>query len=466
MGKTLFDKIWDAHVVTEMGGSTLLYIDRQILHDLKSGMLLRMEAKGAKVRHPRANFAVIDHSIPTENPLGPYTDPETETLVRTMREQARSVGFHLFDVGDKDNGITHVVGPEQGITLPGITLVCGDSHTATHGALGCLAFGIGTTECEHVMVTQTLPQAKPRTMRVELAGRLPEGVYSKDIILGLIGKIGIGGGTGHVIEYAGSAARALSLEARMSMCNMTIEAGARAGMVAPDEATFEYVQGRPFAPKEAQWDQALAYWKTLPSDDDACFDREVTLDVSALSPQVTWGTNPSMVTGVDGKVPDPAQAKDGNERESWERALEYMGLTPGTPISEIAIDTVFIGSCTNSRIEDLRIAAKVLDGRKVAQGVRALVVPGSGGVKKQAEDEGLARIFSEAGCQWREPGCSMCVAMNGDELQPGERSASTSNRNFEGRQGYGGRTHLVSPAMAAAAAVKGRLVDVRTLNGG
>ena len=463
MGKSLFEKIWDAHVVGMDGGETLLYIDRHLLHDLKSGGLLRMQAKGLNIRRPKDNYAVIDHSIPTINQQGPYEDPETAKLVETMRERSAALGFPLFDTGDERNGITHVVGPEQGITLPGITLVCGDSHTATHGALGCLAFGIGTSECEHVMVTQTLLQKKPKAMRVTLEGALPNRVYSKDVILALIGKIGIGGGTGHVIEYAGAAIRAMSIEARMTLCNMTIEGGARAGMVAPDDTTLEYVHGRPSAPSAAHWDQAVALWKTLPSDTDARFDREVTLEVGSLAPQVTWGTNPGMVTGVDGRVPDPASAPNAGEREAWAQALEYMGLTPGTPLTGIAIDTVFIGSCTNSRIEDLRIAAGILSGRKVAPGVRALVVPGSGLVKKQAEAEGLHKVFSEAGFDWREPGCSMCVAMNGDFLQPGERAASTTNRNFEGRQGYHSRTHLVSPAMAAAAAVHGKFVDVRNL---
>jgi 3-isopropylmalate/(R)-2-methylmalate dehydratase large subunit len=463
MPKTLFDKIWDAHVVGSEGGTTILYIDRHLLHDLKGGMLARMKAKGLKARRPQQTFAVIDHSIPTLNQQGPYADPETAALVRVLREEQATQGYTLFDVGDPRNGITHVVGPEQGITLPGITLCCGDSHTATHGALGCLAFGIGTTEAEHVMATQTVLQKKPSTLRVTFGGTLPRGVYSKDLILALIGQIGIGGGTGHAIEYAGEAIRALSMEARMTLCNMTIEGGARTGMVAPDETTFAYVKGRPFAPSDAQWDAALVHWKALPSDAEARFDREVSLDAGTLAPQVTWGTNPGMVTGVDGRVPDPRSAPDADQRAAWERALEYMGLAAGTPIADVKVDRVFIGSCTNSRIEDLRIAAKLVQGKRVASGVQAMVVPGSGLVRLQAQAEGLDRIFSEAGFSWREPGCSMCIAMNGDMLAPGERAASTTNRNFEGRQGRGGRTHLVSPAMAAAAAVAGHFVDVREL---
>ena len=466
MARTLFEKIWDAHVVAMEGGTTILYIDRHITHDLKAGMLYRMQAAGTQVRRPAQTFGVIDHTIPTINQQGPYEDPATARLVEIVRERSKAIGFSLYDVDDERNGITHVVGPEQGITLPGITLVCGDSHTATHGALGCLAFGIGTSECVHVMATQTVLQKKPANMRVTFNGRAPGGIFAKDLILALIGKIGTAGGTGHAIEYAGEAVGALSLEGRMTLCNMTIEAGARTGMVAPDDTTLEYVRGRPLAPREDLWDRAAAYWKTLPSDADAVFDTEVSLDVSALAPQVTWGTNPGMVTGVDGRVPDPAAATDANTRDAWRRALEYMGLTPGTPITDIAVDVVFIGSCTNSRIEDLREAARIAKGRKVAPGVRAMVVPGSGIVKKLAEAEGLAEVFKNAGFEWREPGCSMCVAMNGDVLPPGKRSASTSNRNFEGRQGYGGRTHLVSPAMAAAAAIHGKFTDIRTLDGG
>jgi 3-isopropylmalate/(R)-2-methylmalate dehydratase large subunit len=463
MPKTLFDKIWDAHVVGHEEGYTILYVDRHLIHDLKAGTLLRMREKGLKVRRPRQNFAVIDHVIPTHDQRGPYADPETAKLVETMREMAGAFGYHFFDVDDPRNGISHVVGPEQGITLPGSTLCCGDSHTATHGAMGCLAFGIGATEAEHVLATQTILQQRPKTMRVTFRGSPPAGVYSKDLILALIGQMGISGGTGHAIEYAGEAVRALSMEARMTLCNMTIEGGARTGMVAPDETTFAYLKGRPFAPQGAAWEQALAHWQAVPSDADARFDKEVALDVARLAPQVTWGTNPGMVTGVDGRVPDPRDAPDEGQRRAWERALEYMGLRPGTPITDVQVERVFIGSCTNARIEDLRIAARTVQGRRVADGVQALVVPGSNPVRRAAEAEGLDRVFSEAGFQWREPGCSMCIAMNGDMLRPGERSASTTNRNFEGRQGYGGRTHLVSPAMAAAAAIAGHFVDVREL---
>jgi 3-isopropylmalate/(R)-2-methylmalate dehydratase large subunit len=463
MPKTLFDKIWDAHVVGEEGGTTILYVDRHLLHDLKGGPLLRMMAKGLKTRRPAQTFAVIDHSIPTVNGRGPYADPETAALVNALREARDAVGYTLFDVDDERNGITHVVGPEQGITQPGITLCCGDSHTATHGALGALAFGIGSTEAEHVIATQTILQKRPQTLRVTFDGLPGAGVYSKDLILALIGQMGIAGGTGHAIEYAGEAVRALSMEARMTLCNMTIEGGARTGMVAPDETTFAYVKGRPFAPQGAQWEQALAGWKTLPSDADARFDRAVRVDAARLAPQVTWGTNPGMVTGVDGRVPDPADAPDADTRRAWERALEYMGLRAGTPITDVKIDRAFIGSCTNSRIEDLRIAARAVQGKRVAGHVQAMVVPGSGLVRKQAEAEGLHRVFTEAGFEWREPGCSMCIAMNGDMLSPGQRAASTTNRNFEGRQGYGGRTHLVSPAMAAAAAIAGHFVDIRAL---
>ena len=466
MAKTLFEKIWDAHVVRMEGETTILYIDRHITHDLKAGMFHRMQAAGTQVRRPAQVFGVIDHTIPTVNQQGPYEDPETARLLEIVRERSKAIGFSLYDVDDERNGITHVVGPEQGITLPGITLVCGDSHTATHGALGCLAFGIGTSECVHVMATQTVRQKKPATMRVTFNGRAPGGVSAKDLILALIGSIGTAGGTGYAIEYAGEAIEALSMEGRMTLCNMTIEAGARTGMVAPDDTTLEYVRGRALAPQGQMWDRAAAYWRTLPSDADAVFDAEVSFDVSALAPQVTWGTNPGMVTGVDGRVPDPAAAPDANTREAWQRALEYMGLTPGTAITDIGVDVVFIGSCTNSRLEDLREAARYVKGQKVAQGVRAMVVPGSGIVKKQAEAEGLAEVFKNAGFEWREPGCSMCVAMNGDVLPPGKRSASTSNRNFEGRQGYRGRTHLVSPAMAAAAAIHGKFTDIRALGGG
>jgi 3-isopropylmalate/(R)-2-methylmalate dehydratase large subunit len=465
MGKTLFAKIWDSHTVGEEGGRTILYIDRHLIHEVTTPQAFDgLREAGRPLRRPQATLAVIDHNIPTENQRGPIADPIAAAQVAALRRHAPAHGVELFDVTDERNGIVHVVGPEQGFTQPGLTLVCGDSHTATHGALGCLAFGIGTSEVEHVFATQTMLQTRPKAMRVRLEGSLPAGIYAKDAILALIGRIGIGGGTGHVIEYAGEAMRAMSMEARMTVCNMSIEAGARAGMVAPDDTAVAFLHGRPRAPQGKDWERALAFWKTLPSDPDAVFDREVRLDVSRLVPQVTWGTNPGMVTGVDGRVPDPAAARDAAERESWERALAYVGLRPGTPITEISIDMVFIGSCTNSRIEDLREAARYAKGRKVAPGVRVLVVPGSGLVKKQAEGEGLDRIFREAGFEWREPGCSMCLGMNPDIVPAGKRCASTSNRNFEGRQGTGSRTHLVSPAMAAAAAVHGRFVDVRTLN--
>ena len=464
MGKTLFEKIWDSHTVGMEGGRTILYIDRHLIHEITSAQAfsgLRMEER--PFRRPEKTLAVIDHNIPTVNQRGPIEDPIAAKQIKTLQANAPQFGVELFDIADDRNGIVHVVGPEQGLTQPGMTIVCGDSHTATHGAFGALAFGIGTSEVEHVFATQSLLQARPKSMQVQLRGRLPAALNAKDAIMALIGKIGIAGGTGHVIEYTGEEVRALSMEARMTLCNMTIEGGARAGMIAPDDTTFAYLEGRPKAPQGAHWEQALAYWKTLPTDPDATFDTTVDMDISALAPQVTWGTNPGMVTGVDGRVPDPADAPDANTRESWQRALAYTGLKPGMPITDIAIDKVFIGSCTNSRIEDLRAAAKVFAGRKVAPGVQVLVVPGSGLIRKAAEAEGLHRVFIEAGCEWREPGCSMCLGMNPDIMQPGERSASTSNRNFEGRQGSGSRTHLVSPMMAAAAAVHGKFVDVRAL---
>ena len=463
MGKTMFEKIWDAHAIGEAGGWTILYIDRHLSHDLHAKSLRAFQEKGIEVRRPDKMLIVLDHAIPTENQSLPLQDPETRELVDTIREFAPSRGIQFFDLGDPRNGISHIVAPEQGFTLPGITLVCGDSHTATHGAFGALAFGIGSSEVTHVMATQSLLQRKPATMLVKFNGRRPDKVYAKDFILNLIGKIGIGGGTGCVIEYGGDAVAAMSMEERMTLCNMTIEGGARAGMVAPDQTTYDYLKGRPFAPQGNDWEAALAHWKTLPSDPDAAFDKTVEVDVSRLAPQVTWGTNPGMVTSIDDAVPDPGDAADENQRSAWERALAYMELKPRTPMRDIPIDLVFIGSCTNSRIEDLREAAAYAKGRKVAGGVRAMVVPGSGLVRQQAEQEGLDRIFSEAGFEWREPGCSMCIAMNGDVLPVGKRSASTNNRNFEGRQGRGGRTHLVSPAMAAAAAVNGRFVDIREI---
>ena len=403
----------------------------------------------------------MDHSVPTVD--GPITDPLARAQLEALRRNCEEFGVPLYATGSGREGIVHVIGPELGLTQPGMTIVCGDSHTSTHGAFGALAFGIGTSEVEHVLATQTLPQRRPKTMRVSLEGELPLGLTAKDAILGTIGRIGVAGGVGHVIEYAGPVVRALSMEGRMTICNMSIEAGARAGMIAPDDTTFAYLEGRPGAPSGAAWEQALDEWRLLPSDEDAVFDREVVIDVRQLAPQVTWGTNPGMVAPVDGRVPDPADLVDPDDRATAERALAYMALEPGTPIADIAIDRVFIGSCTNSRIEDLRVAASVVDGRTVHPSVRAMVVPGSAAVRRQAEDEGLDAVFQRAGFEWRRAGCSMCLGMNPDVLAPGERCASTSNRNFEGRQGAGGRTHLVSPAMAAAAAVSGHFVDVREL---
>jgi 3-isopropylmalate/(R)-2-methylmalate dehydratase large subunit len=418
---------------------------------------------GRKVRVPQATFAVPDHNIPTRNQLQPIKDPVSAKQVETLRKNCQDFGVPLFDLGDPRQGIVHVMGPEQGLTLPGSTIVCGDSHTATHGAFGALAFGIGTSEVEHVMATQTLQQKKPKTMLVEVSGTLPDNVTAKDIILAIIGKIGTAGGTGYVIEYSGEAIRNLSMEGRMTLCNMTIEAGARAGMVAPDEKTFEYVKGRDYAPQGEAFEKAVEAWKKLPSDEGAVFDETVRLTADEVFPQVTWGTNPGMVTDINGKVPDPSSISDPAERESIQRALEYMGLEANVPVKDIQIDRVFIGSCTNSRIEDLRAVAGFVEGKKVSGSVAAMIVPGSGLVKQQAESEGLNTIFENAGFEWREPGCSMCLAMNDDVLKPGERCASTSNRNFEGRQGKGSRTHLVSPIMAAAAAIAGTFADPRTL---
>jgi 3-isopropylmalate/(R)-2-methylmalate dehydratase large subunit len=463
--RTLFDKIWDAHVVDRQdGGTCVIYIDRHLVHEVTSPQAFEgLRMTGRKVRHPDATLAVIDHNIGTDPNETAMTD-DSRIQIETLQKNCEEFGVPLFDVPDVRNGVVHVTGPEEGFTLPGTTIVCGDSHTATHGAFGALAFGIGTSEVEHVLATQTLIQAPAKKMRVNIVGALAEGVTAKDLILAIIGRIGTAGGTGHVIEYAGDAIRALSMEERMTICNMTIEGGARAGLIAPDETTFEYLRGRPMAPKGAHWEQAVAWWKTLPSDDGAAYDTEVTLDAADLIPAVTWGTSPEDVTRIDGVVPDPADAADEGRRAAIQRKLDYMGLTAGMKITDIEIDTVFVGSCTNGRIEDLRAAAAVARGRKVANGVRALIVPGSGLVKEQAEQEGLDEIFTEAGFEWRNPGCSMCLAMNTDRLEPGERCASTSNRNFEGRQGRGGRTHLVSPAMAAAAAVTGRLTDVRELD--
>jgi 3-isopropylmalate/(R)-2-methylmalate dehydratase large subunit len=416
------------------------------------------------VRRPDLTTAVADHNVPTTDRSKGITDPESKLQVETLRDNAKAFGIQYFDMDDIRQGIVHIIGPEQGLTLPGATIVCGDSHTSTHGAFGALAHGIGTSEVEHVLATQTLVQKKAKNMRVTVEGALPPGVTAKDVVLAIIGKIGTAGGTGHVIEFAGSTIRGLTMEGRMTVCNMTIEGGARAGLIAPDETTFEYLKGRPYAPKAGKWEAAVKYWQTLKSDPDAKFDIEVRLDAKDVAPQVTWGTSPEQVVAITGRVPDPAAETDPGKRDSIERALAYMGLKAGTPMSEVPLTRVFIGSCTNGRIEDLREAAKIAKGRKVASTVNAMIVPGSGLVKAQAEEEGLDRIFLEAGFEWREPGCSMCLAMNADKLEPGERCASTSNRNFEGRQGRGGRTHLVSPAMAAAAAITGHLTDVRELS--
>ena len=461
--RTLFEKIWDSHVIEEQeDGTCLLYIDRHLVHEVTSPQAFEgLRQSGRRVRRPDATLAVPDHNLPTTDRSKGIADETSRIQVETLQKNCEEFGIPLFDALDIRQGIVHVIGPEQGFTLPGTTIVCGDSHTSTHGAFGALAFGIGTSEVEHVLATQTLLQKRPKTMRIRVEGELPLGVTAKDVILAIIGEIGTAGGTGHVIEYAGEVVRGLSMEGRMTVCNMSIEAGARAGLVAPDDKTYAYLAGRPMAPKGALWEQAVAYWRTLPSDEGARYDREVVLDASEIEPLVTWGTSPQDVAPISGRVPDPAAETDPQRRAAMERALAYMGLEPGTPIAEIRIDTVFIGSCTNGRIEDLRAVAKIVEGRRVAPHVRALVVPGSGLVKHQAEEEGIDRILLDAGFEWREPGCSMCLAMNPDKLSPGERCASTSNRNFEGRQGKGGRTHLVSPAMAAAAAIEGRFTDVR-----
>ncbi len=463
--RTLFDKIWDSHIVDRQDdGTCLIYIDRHLVHEVTSPQAFEgLRLAGRRVRKPEAALAVADHNVPTTDRSHGIDDEESRIQVETLAKNCAEFGIAYLGMDDVRQGIVHIIGPEQGFTLPGTTIVCGDSHTATHGAFGALAFGIGTSEVEHVLATQTLIQRPAKNLRITVDGGLPLGVMAKDLILAMIGKIGTAGGTGHVIEYAGPAIQGLSMEGRMTICNMSIEAGARAGLIAPDEITFEYIKGRPLAPKAGAWEQAVEYWKTLPSDAGATYDKEVTLESSAIEPQVTWGTSPEDVVAVSGRVPNPAEARDDGKRQAMERALAYMGLAPGTPMREVAIDKVFIGSCTNGRIEDLRQVAAVAKGRKVAESVHALIVPGSGLVKHQAEEEGLDRIFREAGFEWREPGCSMCLAMNADKLAPGERCASTSNRNFEGRQGRGGRTHLMSPAMAAAAAVTGRIADVREL---
>ena len=463
MAKTLYDKLFDSHVVTEENGTALLYIDRHLVHEVTSPQAFEgLKMSSRKVWRVNSVLAVPDHNVPTTDRSKGIVDPVSRLQVETLDNNCAEFGLTEFKMNDARQGIVHVIGPEQGATLPGMTVVCGDSHTSTHGAFGALAHGIGTSEVEHVLATQCLVQKKSKAMQIRVEGQLGDGVTAKDVALAIIGKIGTAGGTGYAIEFAGSAIRGLSMEGRMTLCNMAIEAGARAGMVAVDDTTIDYIKGRPYAPKPDHWDAAVAYWRTLHSDDGAVFDAQVELKAEDIQPQVTWGTSPEMVTSVDGRVPNPARESDPVKRGGIERALQYMGLEADTPIVDIAIDKVFIGSCTNSRIEDLRAAAKVVEGRKKADSVKlAMVVPGSGLVKAQAEKEGLDQIFREAGFEWREPGCSMCLAMNADRLEPGERCASTSNRNFEGRQGPGGRTHLVSPAMAAAAAIAGHFVDVR-----
>ncbi len=462
--KTLFEKVWQQHVVVEpQGEPTLLYIDLQLLHEVTSPQAFEgLRLAGRSVRRPDRCIATVDHNVPTtlEGRLN-IVDQIAARQISTLRQNCLETGIELYDVNSRDQGIVHVIGPELGITKPGMTIVCGDSHTSTHGAFGALAFGIGTSEVEHVLATQTLPQGKPRTFRIAVEGELPQGVTAKDIILAIIGQIGTDGATGCVIEYAGSAIRALSMEGRMTICNMSIEAGARAGMIAPDETTFAYLKGRRFSPKGEAWDAAVAEWSKLPSDPGATFDRELVIDAASLVPYVSWGTSPGMVAPITASVPNPAAVANEQDRKSLERALEYMDLKAGTPLEDVVIDRVFIGSCTNGRLEDLRAAARIAAGYKVSSLVGAMVVPGSQAVKAAAEAEGLDRIFIEAGFDWREPGCSMCLAMNPDILAPGERCASTSNRNFEGRQGRGGRTHLVSPEMAAAAAIAGHFVDIR-----
>lgn len=465
MKKTMYEKIWDSHmVVEEPGKAPLIYVDRHLMHEVTSPQAFEgLRMSGRKVRNPHSILATMDHCVPTKNRALPIADPIAKKQIEIMAENCRTNGLTLYDMESPDNGIIHVVVPEHGFVHPGMVVVCGDSHTATHGAFGALAFGIGTSEVEHVMATQTLPQKKSKTMLVEVNGTLSPHCTAKDVALAIIGKIGTAGGTGYVIEYAGDAIRNLSMEGRMTLCNMSIEAGARAGLVAPDEKTFAYLQGREYAPKGDAWQQALAYWQSLPSDEGAAFDTVVSLRAEDIAPQVSWGTSPEQVIGVDGCVPSPDSFSDEGKRGACAKALEYMGLAADTKITDIPIDFVFLGSCTNGRIEDFRMAAAVAKGTKVAKGVTAIAVPGSYHVKAQAEQEGLDKIFIEAGWEWREPGCSMCLAMNGDELQKGQRSASTSNRNFEGRQGKGGRTHLVSPAMAAAAAAAGHFVDIRDL---
>lgn len=465
MGKTLYEKIWEKHlVVSKPGAVSILYVDRHLVHEVTSPQAFEgLRQNNRKIRQPQKIVATLDHSIPTQNRHLPIADPIAAQQVETLEQNCLEHNLRLFDLANPAQGIIHVIAPEQGFIMPGMVIVCGDSHTATHGAFGALAFGIGTSEVEHVFSTQTLQQNKSKTMRIHFDGDLPTSSTAKDMTLAVIGKIGTAGGTGYVIEYSGEAVKRLSMEGRMTLCNMAIESGARAGMIAPDETTFNYLQDKPNMPSGADWDQAVAAWKKLVSDFDAVFDENIVISTKDIVPQVTWGTSPGQVTGIDQKVPSPGDFSDPEEQEACRQALAYMGLEGGTPMTRIAIDHVFIGSCTNSRIEDLREAARIADGKKVHESVTAIVVPGSGIIKEQAETEGLDKIFIKAGFQWREPGCSMCLAMNDDVLRPGDRCASTSNRNFEGRQGKGSRTHLLSPTMAVAAAVAGRLVDISTL---
>ena len=467
MGKTLAEKVWDAHVVRAVDGEPdLLYIDLHLVHEVTSPQAFEgLRMNGRRVRRPDLTLATEDHNTPTLNILAPIADPVSRTQVETLRKNVAEFGVRIHSLGDRDQGVVHIIGPQLGVTQPGMTIVCGDSHTSTHGAFGALAFGIGTSEVEHVLATQTLPQKKPKMMAVNINGDLPPGVTAKDVVLALIAKVGTGGGQGYIVEYRGSTIEQLSMEGRMTICNMSIEWGAKAGMIAPDEITFAYLKGRPHAPEGADWDAAVDYWKTLRSDDDAHFDSQVDIDATQLTPFVTWGTNPGHGVPLGGVVPAPEDFDSEVEQATARRALEYMDLAPGTPMREIAVDTVFLGSCTNGRIEDLRLAASVLQGRRIADGVRMLVVPGSARVRLQAEIEGLDKVFLASGAEWRAAGCSMCLGMNPDQLSPGERSASTSNRNFEGRQGKGGRTHLVSPAVAAATAVAGHLAAPADLIG-
>ena len=463
--RTLFDKIWDYHLInTQEDGASLIYIDRHLVHEVTSPQAFEgLRMSGRTVNSPNRTLAVADHNVPTTDRASGIDEEESRIQVEALDQNVKDFGIPYFNMMDERQGIVHVIGPEQGFTQPGMTIVCGDSHTATHGAFGALAFGIGTSEVEHVLATQTLIQKPAKNMLIDIEGELQTGVSAKDLVLAIIGKIGTAGGTGHVIEYSGEAIKKLSMEGRMTVCNMSIEAGARAGMIAPDQVTFDYLADKPMSPKGKDWDLAMEWWKSLPSDDNAFYDKKVMIDASKIKPTVTWGTSPEDVVSIDGYIPDPSKINDDDTRQKIERSLEYMGLKGGQKISDVEINTVFIGSCTNSRIEDLRSAAEVIKGKKVKEGIRAMIVPGSGLVKTQAEEEGLNVMFTEAGFEWREPGCSMCLAMNEDKLQPGERCASTSNRNFEGRQGKGGRTHLVSPEIAAASAITGKLTDAGSI---